>query len=65
LRAAPAPGLAAPRSGILGRLVVTSYFFDTGITVTDDHVRHRRILDVPPVEEWGDPEDLLRGEDAP
>ena len=63
-RAAPAPGWAkVPTGGIYGRLVMASYFYDTGITVTDDLVRWRRLVDVPPLED-DDIAGLLNGEDA-
>lgn len=46
------PGPGQPRDGIYGRLVMTTWFFDTGITVTDDHTHHRRLVDIPPADEW-------------
>jgi len=61
-RAAPAPGWAkVPAGGIYGRLVMASYFYDTGITVTDDLVRYRRMVDVPPPED-DDIAEFLGGE---
>lgn len=51
----PAPPPGQLRDSIYGRCVMTTYFFDTGITVTADHVRMRKIVDIPPADEWGDP----------
>jgi hypothetical protein len=62
LRAAPAPGWTkVPVDGIYGQLVMASYFYDTGITVTDDLVRYRRMVDVPPPED-DDIAEFLGGE---
>jgi hypothetical protein len=55
----PPTGLP-PRDGLYGRCVMTVFFFHTGITVTYDHTRMRRIIDTPPVEEWGGLEAWLR-----
>lgn len=46
------PGPGHLRNGIYGRCVMTTYFFDTGITVTHDHTRMRRLIDIPPADEW-------------
>jgi hypothetical protein len=50
LRPPPAPGLP---DDIYGQCVMVTYFFDTGITVTDELARMRRFVDIPPADEWG------------
>lgn len=47
-----APPSAPPGPGLYGRCVMTCNFYDTGITVTYDHTRMRRLIDVPPADEW-------------
>lgn len=50
---ASSPGTGPPpRDSIYGRCVMTACFYDTGITVTYDHTRRRRIIDIPPADQW-------------
>jgi hypothetical protein len=57
----PPPGRWSPlRDGIYGRCTMAVFFYDTGITVTYDHIRKRRLVDIPPADEWGGLEGWLR-----
>jgi hypothetical protein len=59
-QATPAPA-RPPRDGIYGRCTASAYFFDTGITVTYDHVNMRRHVDIPPADQWDGTGEWLQG----